>query len=685
MKKLEILAPAGGKEALIAAVRSGTNAVYLGAKDLNARRNASNFSDEELKEVVTYCHARDVKVYITLNTLISDDEIDKAISVIKCGCAIGADAFIIQDLGLYSLIKETAPDMPIHASTQMSIQTIYGVDVLNSMGFSRVILPREMSLKEITTICKNTPLEVEVFVHGALCMCVSGQCYLSAMLGSRSGNRGLCAQPCRLPFAMEGGNGHDLSLKDLSIIDDIPTLANAGVTSFKIEGRMKRPEYVAACVTACKESIANDGKIDNKLKKDLKAVFSRSGFTKGYYQDKVGPWMFGTRKKEDVTSAPAALSSLSSLYRKEIQAIPVDFALTGILGEKLSLSASCRGLNIFEESDFVVTEAQNKATDKDSIKKHLEKCGSTPFYANDIFIDIDENIYLPVSAINNLRRACLEKLENEVSKTVPKEFSKTNIDIPEHKAKNPYYIARFSHINQVPNPLYGIKAIVVPLFSTDDKLKELLERTSNVGVEIPRGIFSTKNRILDRLKKVKELGIKFALCGNVDSIVLAQKANLKVMGGFSLNVFNSLALKEYKKLGVDLCTLSPEITLHQAEELGFGIPRGLVIYGRLPLMLTRNCPAKNARDCSKCDHNAHLTDRLGVEFPIVCNNGFSELLNSRPIYMADRLKEIINMDFNVLYFTKESTRECLDIIEKYKKEEKFDGEFTRGLYYRGVE
>lgn len=685
MKNFEILAPVGGKDALIAAVRSGTNAVYLGTKFLNARRNASNFSFEELEEVVSYCHSRNVKVYITLNTIMSDEEINKAISVIKCGCAIGADAFIIQDLGLYSLIKKTAPEMPIHASTQMSIQTTLGVDTLSTLGFSRVILPREMSLEEITNICKNSKIDVEVFVHGALCMCVSGQCYMSAMLGSRSGNRGLCAQPCRLPFKIEGGTGHDLSLKDLCIVQDIPKLKKAGVKSFKIEGRMKRPEYVAACVTACKQSNENNGIVEDELNQNLKAVFSRSGFTKGYLESKLGKDMFGTRQKEDVTSAPAALSKLTSLYRKEIGVLPVDFALNANLGENLTLTASCKGVNIFEKSEFIVTKAENKSTDIESIKKQLKKCGSTAFFANDIFIDMDENVHVPLSSINAIRRTVLEKLELEICKPNSKEFKNFNINFNDHKSKNLSTIARFSHINQIPSDLQNVKTVIIPLYSTKEKVVSLINQGLNVGVEIPRGIFSTEFKILQRLEEAKNHGVKFAYCGTLDAVAIAKKVGIKILGGFSLNVYNTLSLYSLKQLGVNLCTLSPEITLQQAKHLGCDIPRGIISYGRLPLMLTRNCPVKNARDCCDCDKNAYLTDRLGVKFPVVCNNGFSEILNSRPIYMAERIKELENLDFMILYFTKESTKECFNIIKKYQTGEKYDGEFTRGLYYRGVE
>ena len=296
-KKSEILAPAGSQQAMRAAVLCGADAVYLGVEALNARRSAENFTLENLAGTVRYCHSRGVKVYLTLNTLINDSEISTAYNIIKCACAAGIDALILQDLLTVDIVKKAAPDMPMHASTQMSVGTLGGIELLASLGFRRAVLPRELSRKEIEYLCENSPIELEVFVHGALCMCVSGQCYFSAMLGSRSGNRGACAQPCRLPFSADGSGSCDLSLKDLSLIEHLGKLENMGIASFKIEGRMKRPEYVAAAVCVCRDEL--NKKDDTQLRNDLQSVFSRTGFTDGYFTGRTGKDMFGTRRKED--------------------------------------------------------------------------------------------------------------------------------------------------------------------------------------------------------------------------------------------------------------------------------------------------------------------------------------------------------------------------------------------------
>ena len=323
--KGEILSPVGSWEMLEAAVKSGADAVYLGAKDFSARRNAQNFTNEELKKAVEYCHIRGVKVYLTLNILIKDSELESAFELAKNAYNSGIDGIIVQDLGLAKVLHDYLPELPLHASTQMSVHSISALPILSRLGFTQVVVAREMSLEDLTEFCKEAKkynITVEVFVHGALCMSVSGQCLLSAYLGSRSGNRGLCAGPCRLPFKADGGTGYDLSLKDLSLLEYIKELYEIGVRSFKIEGRMKRPEYVAAATYACKQALES-GKVDCELSNTLQNVFSRSGFTSGYLENKLGKDMFGIRTKEDVISADKAFPLLHELYRKERKSVAV--------------------------------------------------------------------------------------------------------------------------------------------------------------------------------------------------------------------------------------------------------------------------------------------------------------------------------------------------------------------------
>lgn len=677
MFKPEILAPAGSPDSVKAAVRCGADAVYLGLKNMSARRSAENFTPDELKQAVEYCHKHSVKVHLALNTLIADNELYEALESVKTACEYGVDAIIVQDIGLARLIKQCAPDMPLHASTQASVQTPSGVKRLAKLGFSRAVLPRELSRDEIARVCDSSHIEIECFVHGALCMCVSGQCYLSAMLGSRSGNRGACAQPCRLPFGAEYGTGHDLSLKDLSLMQHIKEMSALGVSSFKIEGRMKRPEYVAAAVTACRGAV--DGKESEEIREDLKSVFSRTGFTDGYYTGKLGVSMFGTRRKEDVTAAAPVLKKLEKLYEKEVADSKIDFAFTAVRGENISLSARSNGINVFAESEQQPQEALNKATDAQSVETQLKKCGGTQYFPGETDIELDDNIFVPVSEINRLRREVMAQLD-EKNTAKPKSFKLQEIKITPHRSGKRELICRFSNIENIPENWDGIGQIIVPL-GEERKVK----RSSRVSVEVPRGIFSNDERILKKLIDAKEYGITQAWAGTLDGIALIQKAGLIANASFGSNVFNSLTVNQFEEMGIHKILLSAELTLSQIQEIGGKAPRGVFAYGRLPLMLTRNCPQRNGKSCAECKRTGQLTDRRGTKFPIDCSSGASEILNSVPIYMADRLSEFRGVDFLYLSFTDESKDTASEIIKAYLDSGKPKGEFTRGLFYRGVE
>lgn len=679
----EILAPAGTYEAVEAAVRCGADAVYLGGKVLNARRNAGNFSFEELKAAAEYCHARGTKVYLTLNTLATDSELKNDVQcAIRDACQAGIDALIIQDTGVLRIAKMCAPTMPLHASTQMSVHTLAGVKMLSEMGFSRAVLARELSLDEIEYIVKNSPIEIEVFVHGALCMCVSGQCLMSAMLGSRSANRGLCAQPCRLPFAAEGGTGNDLSLKDLSAVDYLTRLREIGVKSLKIEGRMKRPEYVAAAVTACKKAIRNEN--DDQLREQLRSVFSRSGFTHGYLTNELGREMFGIRRKDDVTAAAPVLKELAHLYEKETPRIGVEFMFCAYEGETASLSAKAAGKSAFVLGEVEAQPAQNVPLTEEKVRTQLEKCGGTPFFIESIETDIDENISLPLSSINALRRAAFDKLYEELKHPYTHAFHSTNVENCAKKVKNPVFFARFSRIEQANSLWENVERIILPL---NEAAKTPPEFAPKTVAEIPRVFFGKEDTVLKKLCGLKEKGIKTAACSTLDAMYLAKQAGMKILLSHGSNVFNSLSVKQMAELGAEEIVLSPEMTLLQASRTGDAAKTGIIVYGKLPLMITRNCPVKNGTDCARCGGKKHLTDRMGVKFPVMCENGYSQVLNSRPIYMADRLKETDFADFNLLWFTNESAEECKAVMQQYT-----DGapapakeEFTRGLYYRGVE
>lgn len=676
---MEILSPVGNFSMLEAAVRSGADAVYLGLKDFSARRNAENFSKEELASAIEYCHIRGVRVYLTLNILIKEDELQNAFNLAKFAYISGIDGIIIQDLGLAKILNENIPELELHASTQMSVHSPSALIPLKKLGFKQVVLAREMSKTQIASFCekaKGLGIKVEVFVHGALCMSVSGQCLLSAFLGSRSGNRGLCAGPCRLPFKAEGGTGYDLSLKDLSLVDYIEELKNMGVSSFKIEGRMKRDEYVAAATAACKAAL--EGKRDEELLETLKDVFSRSGFTDGYYTDNLGKDMFGIRTRDDVLSANKAYPYLHSLYRAERQSVAVDIKAEILKDKPISLTICDDEKNTVTVKGSVPEKAQNKALNPDDTLKSLSKLGSTPYYAIGGGLKFDEGLFVSAKDLNSLRRNAVEELNKLRAKTdrnCTAEYSLKKDYVNRNNAPEIY--ARFENIDQIPDDLEGVKGIILPL--------ENAEKTQFNGeliIDIPRGIKS-EEKILEMLKKAKEKGFKKALCPNIALISVIEEAGLEAIADYSLNITNSESLSLVSAFGLKGAVVSPELSISESKNIS-GLKKGIIAYGNIPLMLFKNCPIRNGRTCAECDKKGVLKDRMGIEFPVRCREGFSELLNSVPIYLADKKEALDGFDFYILYFTRESKQETQKIINNYKTGAPCSFKYTRGLYFRSV-
>ena len=713
MRQSELLAPAGTPDCVKAAVRCGADAVYLGTKDFNARRNAENFDDDALRETIAYCHAGGVKVHLTLNTLVCDAEMPAALQVIRHVCALGADVLILQDLGLAALAKRCAPDLTRHASTQTSVQTPQGVALLKTLGFSRAVLPRELTKAEIEEIRASTDLELEVFIHGAQCMCVSGQCYLSAMLGARSGNRGLCAQPCRLAFSAGTPGRHDLSLKDLSLMEHLRELTAMGIDSFKIEGRMKRPEYVAAAVTSARAAM--NGAPDPEIDDALKAVFSRSGFTDGYYQNERGPEMFGTRTKEDVTAATGdVLSSLRRLYDKEQPRVPVDMFFSMYAGEAPTLTAKARGITVFVTGDTLPEPAQTAALTADALRQRLSKCGGTRFFLSSFDCDLDDGLMLPARCINDLRRRALEALEMKLpavkainfthdvfpendsaleqsvrpaqpSVRFPAQPGSTSEDGGKSALKPPKFHVFLHDAAQLPQNLSDVENIFLPLECEENLVESVKKRGILPGVHLPRGIFGRHADVEKLLYRAKAMGVEIAYCPTLDGVAIAQNCSMTVFGGFSLNIFNSDAAAVLESLNVKEITLSPELTLAQAAAIRANVPSGVWAYGRLPLMLTRCCPVRNVKTCAQCKNRSVLTDRLGVTFPVRCRFGCSEVLNSRPVDLSDKTQALAAFDYIELHFTTESPAEVSDTLDRYRRGAPPAGEFTRGLAFRGVE
>ncbi len=709
----EILAPAGSPQQLLAAVRAGADAVYLGALSMNARRSAANFDNEQLSEAVSYCHIRGVRVYVTMNTLLTDDELKDAAELLKLLCSIGVDGVIVQDLGLADMIAHCAPGLPLHASTQLSVHTAAGVNTLGELGFCRVVLARELSADELKAIAEGTRLELECFVHGALCMSVSGQCYMSAMLGSRSGNRGRCAQPCRLPYVadgrpfekggknlkpLSGGFEYCLSLKDNSLIPSIKQLAEMGISSLKIEGRMKRPEYCALAVDACIGQRPADGEQARAVEADiakLAAVFSRSGFTDGYFTGGRGRAMFGHRTKEDVVAADSAsLSALHSLYKNEYSRVPISM--------KLSVSPSTCELTVSDADGHSAVVSvpcgEPGVLNETLVRKKLEKTGGTPYISSPACI-IGEGGTLSPGAAGELRRQVLEQLSQQrgravpIECTVPDEY--TDIPKPHVRSSSRSIDAVFRSASQMPVHLPGgISRMYLPLETPAEQLEGVLKRIEGSGIELaleaPRGMFGQEARIRQQLNDCRSLGIDKCMTQNLGAIEPILSSGMDCIGGFGLNVTNTRTILALERLGLSEVELSFELTLAQIAKLGGNISRSVIVYGHLPLMLTRNCPAALGGKCRRTDAErgaCSIIDRMGISTPVMCRAGCSEVFNSIPVSIVNNFSELLNTERFVARFTVENSVETERILSEITQKATVSNNYglTRGLYHRGVE
>ena len=688
MANIEILAPVGSEEMLHAAVFSGADAVYLGFSGFNARTGAGNFDADSLKEAVRFCHARGVKVHVALNTTVYGGELASLRDAIRAVAASGADAVICQDLAVATLIGKIAPQLPRHGSTQMSVHTLQGALELKELGFTRVVLARELSLPEVEQITRHCGIETECFVHGALCMCVSGQCYMSAFLGGRSGNRGSCAGPCRLPFEAnalpEGKPGrlHHLSLKDNSVIDKLDQLQAIGVASAKIEGRLRTPEYVAAAVSAClagREGRAYDRDL-------LKNAFSRSGFTSGYLDGKIDGTMFGVRSEADAELTKKTLPALRELYRRERSRVPVRMKLEieeG--GEKLTVT-DADGNKAFAYGDFEPQPARADPTE--SLKRSLAKTGGTPFAAENIEVEMDEGSwFVPGSTVNELRREALDALLKKREVLRPWPVQDVELEplpqrtLPPHRTLR----ARFERWDQVPEQaLSGVEYLILPIAQADRVPREWRGKTI---LELPRVMFGKlEEDTARRVAATQDAGFAGYEVSNIAHLRLCR--GLPMSGGFGLNVTNQVAAQFYADNGLGSVLILPEtkdsdISTIAPTHAGKPVPTGVLVYGHMPLMVTRACPLQNIHDCAHCDQTGVLTDRKAKKFPVRCGMGVRTIYNPVPIYMGDK-PGALTVDYGVAYFTLESREEAAAILDNIRVHAPFEGDFTRGLYFKGT-
>lgn len=655
----ELLSPAGDFESLCAAVLAGADAVYVGGKSFGARAYAKNFDIEELSRAVNLCHLHGVKLYVTVNTLVYDKEMRELSDFAAELWRIGVDAVITADLGAIREIRRRTPGLEIHASTQMSVHNTFGADEAAKLGCKRVVLARELPLSDIKRVTEKCKAETEVFLHGALCVCHSGQCLMSSLVGGRSGNRGECAQPCRLPY----NNGkHILSLSDLSLANHINELIESGVASLKIEGRMKSPEYVYKVTSIYRRLLDEARCADGAENGELRAAFSRGGFTDGYFINKKFSKMTGVRSEADKELTRAAGKSRFEPPRARIRAEAVIKR-----GERarLTLERGEKRVTVYGDAP---TEAITSPLSETDVKQRLSKMGATllSLSEEDITLELDGGINLPPSAINALRREAAGKLEDAGREPVNTVYEPTPCEKRDEKPLNTALIFSQKTYNAV-----SVKEEFDVCFLPLEEYAAGAE-----GVYLPPVIFDSE---LDGVKKLLEravsLGAKYALIGNIGHIELAKMYTLVPIGDFRLNITNTGSRLEYEKLGVLRCILSPEITLPMARDIG----GGEAVYGRIPLMITERCFVKENFGCSSCG-NAYLTDRQGAKFPIIREYGHRNLiLNSRPTYMGDKRDELraAKISHAHFIFTTESAKEIETVMRAYKSGRSLSGEVRR--------
>ena len=700
----ELLSPAGSPEALRAAVQHGADAVYLGWGEFNARRSAKNFSDEEFAEALRYCHARGVRVFLTLNTLVTDRELPKATETAALASDLGIDAILVQDWGLFDLLRKTLPDLPLHASTQMSVFTTGGACEAAADGCERVVIARECSREDTKTIIENCPAEIEIFVHGALCMCYSGQCAMSALIGGRSGNRGRCAQPCRLPYGVDekAGKKYPLSLKDSCLAGELRDMAEMGVACLKLEGRMKRPEYVAVIARIYSTLLEDNRAPTAAEEKELEEAFSRSGFTDWYWTGKRGAGMFGTRP-ENAPEPKELFNAAKAVYEKESrQNVGVHMTCRVTAGEAVALTLRDEDGHTVSVAGPVPEAARNRSLTAQEVESRLGKTGGTPYRCLSVKAEVEDNLSLPASAVNALRREALEALTQ--ARIAPP--TRRRVDPPalpdiDCSAEMPEFTVSVMRADQITNELLALKpARVYAPVEVLAQMGSFPETDTQWCAILPR-VWRDRdeNELLSMLSIVKEKGVTAVAAGNIGHFSMARRTGMDMVGDFGLNVFNSRSLAYLRDKELQSACVSFELRFAQIRDLKKVLPTEAIVYGRLPLMITENCLVQNSVGCrldqtgrcvpakAPCSQGHALVDRTGAAFPMLGVYGHrTELQNSRPLWLADRPDyQRLGLKFARLRFTTETPQECVEVFRAYRENGSPRGEFTRGLYERGVE
>lgn len=693
---IELLSPAGSPEGVIAAVQNGADAVYMGMGAFNARRGAKNFTDEEFVKAVRYCHVRGCKVYVTLNTLVNDREMRDAVAAAKLASDAGADALIVQDLGMSYAIRCALPDIPLHASTQMSLHNLAGVEAAAEMGITRAVLARELSFEQIKFITKNASIETEVFVHGALCFCHSGQCYMSALIGRRSGNRGLCAQPCRLQYSLGGRmDDHPLSLKDNCLVDQIRRLEEAGVASLKIEGRMKRPEYTGIVTGVYAKAIREQRNPDKEEMELLEKTFSRQGFTQGYFiGDKLD--MFGVRSEPDKDADKIFAAARKQYAEGEMRRVPVHFYTVLEKGEHIKAIAFDDDGHKAIATGPVPERAKRQGLTEQYLIEQMFKTGGTPYNCIENKAKAEPGLYLPASEINELRRKLIAQLSAEREKAPERRTLRIPappVNVP--AISDPARIYQVRTAEQLTPELAELKPdyIYFPameLAENFDPLRPFIDNGARPVAVMPRVITDDQSReVYAALEKLFDYGVNEALTGNLGHVFIARQAGMKVRGDFGLNAFNSYTLRVLQDAGFISATASFELRLAQIKAMAKPVDTELIIYGRLPLMVSDQCIIRQSAGRCNCQTPGQLSDRMGSVFPVVKEFGCRNVIyNAHKLYLADKRDDLYALGLWGLrmLFTTESPRECVEVAKGYLGLTDYKPNvLTRGLYYRGVD
>jgi len=702
------VSPAGSPESVVAAVQNGADAVYLGFNEFNAHTDAKNFTYDEFGRALEYCRMRGVKTYLTLNTLVSDDELPIIAQQAKEASRYGVDAIVVQDLGVMQALKDAVPGMPLHTSTRMSIHNLEGAKMAAAMGFSRVVAARELSRKKISHICKYSPIEIEIFVHGTLCMSYSGQCYMSALTGTHSSNRGLCSKPCQMDYSTAGHTiSYPLGLKDNCLVRYLTDIEAIGVTAVIIEGRQKRPEYSALSTGIYSRAIRGEKTPTQESIRMLQKNFSRQGFTDGYYADRRNTEMLGIREEESRSDTALFSATRKSYLNGEFQRVPIRFVGSVKTDKRVKLAAADDKRNSAVVYGPVPEQAFHKELSTAVLQTELHKTSGTPFICLGVKSSVDPGLTIPMSAFTEMRRDVFAEIleqRKRVRMRMEGEYypsrSLTDEIFPDEsiikQLTPPLITVSVAGSDQLSAELEELnpRILYIPITELDyesPKLHSVIENDKiSVAVMLPRIIHDNeKKKIAKMLDRAVRLGIDNALVSNIGHIQFAKKFGMTVRGDFGFNVYNSETLYVLKKLGLKSATLSFELPFSEIRRLSKPIDTELITYGRLPLMITESCIVRNSTDACTCDSFTGLVDEQGSLYPVEPDFGCRNvLLHSKKLFLADKRRTVSSLGIwaERLHFTTENAIECVTIMKRYMGQSGFTPPgYTRGMYFRQAE